>query len=185
MGSPIDNRLAPNSRLQDDEKRQLDFFISRAAPRLAGAFDKDFWCGSVLQAAQHEPVILDCLLAISTLYEHPQYIVSFRSKNDGRRGAFDLVQQRHGPDHGYGTTSIDANHERALTFYNRAIKGFKQHMNDGTASPTLALVSCILFVCVETIRDNVNDAMHLYARGIGMLNQYSTLINSGSELGKS
>jgi hypothetical protein len=57
-------------------------------------------------------------------------------------------------------------------------------MNDGSASPALALVSCILFVCVETIRDHVHAAMALYERGIEMLNQYSESMTTTSELGR-
>lgn len=58
-------------------RRAFDYYLSWTAPRLAGVLDKDFWCGHVLQLAQHEPLILDSLLALSTLYEHPQYRNTF------------------------------------------------------------------------------------------------------------
>ena len=176
--------MLPTLDLRDDERRQLDFYVSRAAPHLAGSFDQDFWCGSVLQVAHHEPVILDCLLAISTLYEHPQYVTSFRSKAEMRQGAFDLVKRSRSAMPGGDNAPLDAYHGKALKFYNRAIRGFKQHVNDGSATPALALVSCILFVCVETIRDHVHAAMGLYERGIEMLNQYSEYMTSTSELGR-
>jgi hypothetical protein len=137
-----------------------------------------------LQAAQHEPVILDCLLAISTLYEHPQYVISFRSKAEMKQGAFDLVKRSRGATYGEDNAPVDAHHLKALQFYNRAIRGFKQRVNGGSASPALALVSCILFVCVETIRDHVHAAMALYQRGIEMLNQYSESMSSTGELGE-
>ena len=182
--SPLGSDVSLSINLHDDEKRQLDFFVSHAAPRLAGNFDQGFWCGSVLQAAQHEPVILDCLLAISTLYEHPQYVISYRSKSEKRQGAFELVKRGQRLVQRHNGSPIDVNHAKALKFYNRAIKGYRQQMNDGSASPVLALVSCILFTCVETIRDHVEDAMTLFQHGVEMLNQYSRYISSESEMGK-
>lgn len=133
---PVDTiiHVSPTTAYLNDERRQLDFFISHAAPRLAGNFDQDFWCGSVLQAAQHEPVILDCLLAISTLYEHPQYVISYQSKGETRQAAFELVGRTEKSPHGDAGALIDLNHAKALKYYNRAIKGFRQQMNDGTVS---------------------------------------------------
>jgi hypothetical protein len=169
--STIESQLSPSPELQDDERRQLDFFVSCAAPQLGGSFDRNFWCGSVLQVAQHEPAIRDCLLAISTLYEHPQYVTSFRSNSETRQSAFDLVKRSSSSVNENVELSVDANHAKALKLYNRAIRGFRKRMNDGSTPTTLALVTCILFVCIETIRDHIQPAMFLYQNGIEMLNQ--------------
>ena len=182
--SSVESQLSQFLGLQDDERRQLDFFVSQAAPRLGGCFDKEFWCDSILQIAQHEPVILDCLLAISTLYEHPQYVTSFRSKSETRQSAFELVKRSWTPAGEGVEPPVDANHGKALKLYNRAIRRLNKRMNDDKACHCLALVSCILFICIETIRDRAHTVMFLYKNGVEMLNQSATP-TSGDETCKS
>lgn len=124
---------------------------------------QEFWCNNVLQLAQHEPFVLDSLLAISVLYEHPQYMASFT----GKLGT--------GPDQDNPGTSFEAptplddHHVHALRLYNRAIRRFSAQMADGKANHAVALLSCVLFICIETIRDNVFAAMGLFTQGINIL----------------
>ena len=61
--SLIGTQLSQSLGLREGDRRTFDFFLTWAAPRLAGSLDKDFWCRHVLQLAQAEPLVLDSLLA--------------------------------------------------------------------------------------------------------------------------
>lgn len=141
-------------RLQDSDKRTFEYFLSWAAPRLSGPLDKDFWCGHVLQLAHAEPFVLDSLLAISIFYEHPKYRASFRIQ--------------HPP--------ADDSDISALKYFNRAVKTVKKQIECGAASPLLALLSCLLFICVEVIRDDVLAALTLFTKGCEMMRQFESAI---------
>lgn len=117
----------------------------------------------MLQLAQHEPFILDSLLAISVLYEHPQYLASF----NGTPG------ESPNPDYpGTGferPPELDDHHAYALQLYNRAIQRLNLQMTEGKATHAVALLSCVLFICIETIRDDVFAAMSLFVQGTNMI----------------
>ena len=63
--------------LTEKDRRTFDYFLSSSASKLAGCLDSNFWCGQVMQLAHAEPFVMDAILAISTLYEHPQYLQKF------------------------------------------------------------------------------------------------------------
>lgn len=146
--------------MQDNEKRAFDFFLAKTAPSLAGTLDKEFWCNQVMQLSHAEPLVLDAVMAISILYEHPQYLPSFSLKGPGELQKFSAPTTLPVPD---------TNHARALRLYNRAIRGFKQRMEEGKATPLLALLSCVLFICIEIIRDDVMAAFDLFTKGTKIL----------------
>ncbi|KAK5175893.1 uncharacterized protein LTR77_001033 [Saxophila tyrrhenica] len=160
--SSINVKQPQSLRIKDKDRRNFDFFLSFAAPRLAGTFDRDFWCGYVLQLAQTEPIVTDCILAISTLYEHPQFLSSFYSNPSG-------TMRTHVSN---GGEELDVFHVDALVHYNKAIRTFKVRLAEGKVTPSLALLSCLLFLCTEMIRDNVFAALELHTRGADMLQQY-------------
>lgn len=68
---------------------------------------------------------------------------------------------------------IDQHHMSALHLYTRAIHGVKQRFEHGNTTPMLALLSCILFICIEVIRDNVFSALALFKKGNALLQSYS------------
>lgn len=111
---------------------------------------------------------MDSILAISTLYEHPQFLASFYSNPRGRLNSPD------GPP-------LNEHHSEALVYYNRAIKSFKQSVIEGRATPLLALMSCSLFLCIELIRDNVYAALELYKRGAQLLRQFRESIREDQD----
>ncbi|KAK3673247.1 hypothetical protein LTR78_006792 [Recurvomyces mirabilis] len=167
----------PFLALPDRDKRQLDFYISCGASRLAGSLDRDFWTRDILQLAHFESCVLDSLLAISTLYEHPQYLERFsrshpsdpsdQDEDDGKKATVVLSAESE-----EGQSPPDQHHAAALHAYNRAIAKFRQRLEDGKASPLLALVSCVLFICIEVIRDDVYAALGLFSKSTGLLQQF-------------
>lgn len=169
--SLIGQRLSQTLGLQENESRTFDYFLSVTAPRMGGALDKDFWCGQVLQIAQHEPIVLDALLAISILYEHPQFMKSFYPPGDPdkatdpkyRNGVLNITHPA------FSKPPIDEYHASALMYYNRAMRRFKARMDEGTATTLLALLTCALFICTEVIRDHVFGALALFTQGTKLL----------------
>lgn len=131
-------------------------------------------------------MVLDSLLAISTLYEHPQYMHSFRTTRDlsgsPSRGREKIDMRT--LDRIAVPPKVDENHMNALRAYNRAIETFRRRMNDGNATPLLVLLSCVLFICIEVIRDNVFAAITLYTNGFNMIKQYDSVIANEQEQSK-
>lgn len=174
--------LSQKLGLQESDRRSFDFFLSWTSPRLGGAFDKDFWCRQVLQVAQVEPVILDSLLAISELYEDPQCLKGFRTETPqdkmalpadsvgasalgtGRPEAYTKSGNDFEP-----TITLDNRGVLAIKHYNRAIRGLMEKVASGRATLLVAVLSCVLFICVEFLRDNVFAALNLYTQGYSML----------------
>ncbi|KAK4541983.1 hypothetical protein LTR36_007183 [Oleoguttula mirabilis] len=167
--------------LRESDKRAFDFFLSWTAPRLGGFFDKDFWCGYVLQLAHAEPFVLDSLLAISTLYEHPQFLTSFTSGEaiiqpvgDGMKTpALQLGESAARP--------LDPHHAAALKAYNRAMQDLRRRIESGKATPLLALFSCVMFITIEVLRDDLVAAVVLFTKGTELLKQFGTVRFEGPE----
>jgi len=173
--------------LRNGDVRTFDFFLSWTAPRLAGSLDKEFWCGHVLRIAQAEPLILDSLLAISTLYEHPQYLESFSQDTEPIEQPIGDGMKTPALQTGHSSEAVrpklDPNHAKALVAYNRAIEAMRRAMTCGTATPLLALLSCTLFFCIEVIRDDVFAALALFSKGSELLKQFADTEFAGQEQG--
>ena len=127
-------------------------------------------------------MILDSLLAISTLYEHPQYMASFRGNSYASTPGSGKVPAAQTAIH-IVPPALDEYHTQALKLYNRAIRGFKQRVQEGKATPLLALLSCVLFVCIEIIRDNVFAALGLFIRSTDLLKQFEAEITDEKHQG--
>ncbi|KAL9114278.1 MAG: hypothetical protein Q9227_001700 [Pyrenula ochraceoflavens] len=63
----------------------------------------------------------------------------------------------------------DENHQLAVRSYNKAISRFNEMTRQGAVAIPLALVSCILFICIEFLQDNLTHALKLYAMGCNLL----------------
>ena len=64
-----------------------------------------------------------------------------------------------------------------------AIRQFKDRVARGLATPSLVLTTCLLFYCIETIRDNVFAALALVKHGVGMLEHYTSTETGQQQLG--
>lgn len=111
-------------------------------------------------------MILDAILAISTLYETSQ-----NKTSTDQLDTFSLLNRPGEPSGPYAYDPLDAPHTRALNHYNRAISRVRTRVQDGSIKPLTAMLSCLLFLCLEIIRDNVVVAITLFQRGIEMLGQ--------------
>jgi Fungal specific transcription factor domain len=144
------------------ERRAFDYFFRRISPVLSGALDAEFWRALVLQLSRSEPVMWYAVIAISSLFEHPQY--SAAPPSECR----------------YKPAVTDPHHRQALEWYNRSMSHFRNGMQQGSRTPSSALLSCILFICIELLQDNVAEAVALYKKGVMVLSSWSSSRDSGS-----
>jgi hypothetical protein len=123
----------------------------------------DFWTGVVPQICRSEPTVWDAMIAISTLYENPTQCVHFHFLRDRRNKAFSLSNAQ----------------QDALTWYSRSISSVSSQIQRGSADPYIALISCALFICVETIQGHMEQALELYRQGIALILDLRAQIGHG------
>ncbi|KAE9370994.1 hypothetical protein N431DRAFT_409358 [Stipitochalara longipes BDJ] len=139
---------APGSLAMDCELRALQHFRRRTAPALSASFDCDFWNTVVLQVSATQDSIRSAIVALSCLHE------SFEKGH----GNIDP------------TSNVDSNRVLALQQYNKAIHQTAQilDLQDAT-SCRVALMSCLLFICLELIQDNYTFSINHLVGGLRML----------------
>ncbi|KAH8883251.1 hypothetical protein GQ53DRAFT_798456 [Thozetella sp. PMI_491] len=136
---------APAIHRSGREGRALEFFQHIVAPTFSTYPDPGFW-GRVVQAAVHqEPAVRHAVLAISSLYEG-------------------LVAEQFGA---YGSTFYRINpNQFALVQYNRSLS----HLAAQSSDSTVVLLTCLLFVCIESLRANRTGMTEHTRHGINILN---------------
>jgi Fungal Zn(2)-Cys(6) binuclear cluster domain len=144
------------------EQRAFDFFLRRVVPVFSGALDLEFWSHSILQISRSEPVVWYAVIAISSLFEHPQYSTSL-SVEPG--------------DEALETDSV---HRQALKWYNRSISRLREQIEQDAASASVALLSCLLFICVELLQNNIAGALSLFQNGIKMMRNMAQKTSSSA-----
>jgi hypothetical protein len=139
---------APGSPNSTADLRALQYFQQKAAPALAASFDSDFWNTIVLQVSDNQTPVRSAVIAFSSLHE------SFE------RGIL----------YGPGGIPSDGNHLLALRKYNIAVQQTAQLLNlKDPDSCRVALVSCLLFVCLELLQNNYARAIDHLIAGLRMI----------------
>ncbi|KAL2812175.1 hypothetical protein BJX63DRAFT_260393 [Aspergillus granulosus] len=148
-------RALPTVSPESRERRAFEYYYFYAAPSLSDALDLDFWRGTVLQICRSEPAVWDAVVALSTLYEHPLH--------PGSRTTYQID----------GTDRLpfprSRSHREALTWYARSLRKIQDQIDQGVADCAVALVTCVLFLCIEILQGNVKAALSLYHRGALLL----------------
>lgn len=101
------------------------------------------------------------MISLSALFEHPQYS---KEPVRGLRGA---------PRNSPGTPAKDPAHQQALVWYSRSLSKLRRGLERGMANDTVVLISCILYICIELLQDNVTEVLQLYHHGSGIMSKYS------------
>lgn len=119
------------------DARALQYYQVKVANILGGAIDHEFWTTSILQLSEAEPAIKQALVAISDLWE---------------------VQVEHG--------SIDpvAAHRRHFEKYSKALAATAQRIDQPRAD-TVALATCVLFLCLHCLRGDKEGTHKLLRTG--------------------
>ncbi|CAG8408067.1 unnamed protein product [Penicillium salamii] len=134
------------------ERRAFEYYFQHAARYLSGGMNIDFWTGVVPQICRTEPAVWDAIIAISSLFEYPGQTSHFTFLGPGRQ-----------------TSALNQAQKEALTWYSRSISGIHSQIDRGSADPYVSLVSCVLFICVETIQGRMEEALRLLQQGFSLI----------------
>lgn len=132
--------LMPGSR---EERQYVHIFCTQATHALSGFFPSDFWTRFLPQLSQRYPTVRHAVSAVGAVY--------------GK----ELLP-----------TESDAAEVEQFTLqqYNKAIRSFlKQLTVPQTAGIDLILVTCLLFICLETLRSKSSRALDHIQSGVQIL----------------
>jgi len=124
-----------------DSVLYLEFYHHCAGPTLASNFDHEFWSRTVLQMAHQESSVRHAVIALGYLVKtEPGSLKHARSD------------------------STADNRKTLLLHYNKAVRCLVDRMAQSSYSPEIALVTCLLFICIEHLRGDYHAAFaHLHS----------------------
>lgn len=140
--------LLPGPPWSHEERRAFEFYVHRAGPFLAGAVDTKFWATLVPQLCQIDSMVLDAVLSISLLFEHSQEV----SKPLSPDTLTSAPTGRH--------------HRQALKCYDRAVASLRQRIEQSETDHSFALLSCVLFICIEAQQGHISNSLTLIQNGL-------------------
>ncbi|KAJ5612548.1 hypothetical protein N7510_005742 [Penicillium lagena] len=159
------------SSLVQGERHAFEYYFHHVAQALSDPLDFGFWCGTVLQICRAEPTVWDAIVALSTLYESPTVLSKLYDAPPVRSRLYDAlpVRSRDLSSHLLSVTVPTQRQQQALTWYSRSIGSLRRQIERGVVDVSVALVSCILFICIELLQGNVREALALYKQGLQLV----------------
>lgn len=153
------------------ESHSFDFFINHVSPLLSRGLDANFWLELVPRLSYSSKIVWHAILAISQLYE--------RNMGESKESLHIHYPPIHNPDY-----------QQALKWYNRSLSTLRDLDSQDSATRSISLVCCLLFVSIEFQQRNVKNAATLLRSGyklvIDQLNEPQTtneeLDNTGHAL---
>ena len=130
-------RIAVHTPGNAEEKRGFDFFLWQTAAELSGYYDAFFWGILILAASAQKPALRHAVVALGALYK------DFLGKS--------LVPST--------PSAADRKPQFALNQYAKAVGALRRSLSSGKEEPLTALMSCILFVCFDSLRGWFESAM--------------------------
>ncbi|TVY42139.1 Transcriptional regulatory protein [Lachnellula subtilissima] len=148
-GSPdiLTKRISTKVPGSAQEKRGFHYFIEKTAPELCGFYNTGFWEYLILQTSAVEPALRHSVIAIGAVHEE------FATKR---------LDQGPGLPPSEGFTF-------ATNQYTKAIGHLRRSLATGKQKPLTALMSCILFVCFDSLRGYFESAMVHLQSGLRIL----------------
>lgn len=125
----------------------MAFYQTVVAPSVGGPLRPAFWTETVAQKLYSEPAARHAIIAISSLYG---------------------LDSRHAPSPAAAAMAECARSRLAIAHYNEAIR-FLVGPGSSCSLDTVLLV-CVLFVCIEFLRGNVDAAATHIVHGVSLLN---------------
>jgi hypothetical protein len=146
-----------------DSVRYLEFYHHCARPALSNSFDSDFWGRITLQMAHAEPAVRHALIALGYLLETEDGSMKHaRSKFAGHHESRTLLHH-----------------------YNKSVTSLVNRMTEATYSPEVALVTCVLFVCIDFLRGNYITAFQHLTNGLKIVSEHHKRVRSDSVMSQS
>lgn len=146
MSRPVQPSLALT--LSPRQKIYFDWFRCRTVSKLQGTFASSFWDTLVFQAGSSEPAVLNAILALSSVHKWDAIGVGLQG----------------------GTRQRNEQEQFTLQHYVRAISHLQPHFSArDRASCRIALIACVVFVCIEFLRGHFKTAQLHLANGLEIL----------------
>jgi hypothetical protein len=141
-----------------EETRYFEWFKFRTVKKIPGAFVLSFWNTLVFQASANDPAVLNAVLTLSSVHKWDGL-----NHNTQSRSA-------HNPD----------DRERfILQHYIKAIRHLEPHFSSkDRTSIRIALITCVVFICLEFLRGNFQTAQTHLDNGLKVLQELQTTSNS-------
>ncbi|KAE9362835.1 hypothetical protein N431DRAFT_564987 [Stipitochalara longipes BDJ] len=130
-----------------EEKRGFDYFLRNTAAELSGYYDSSFWEKLILAASAQKSSLRHTVIAIGALHE-------------------DFSRRRLAPSI---PPAEDGKTQFALDQYAKAMGALRRSLSSGKEEPLTALMSCILFVCFDSLRGWFESAMVHLQSGLRIL----------------
>jgi hypothetical protein len=130
-----------------EEKRGFDFFLRNTAAELSGYYDSSFWEKLILAASAQKPSLRHAVIALGALHE-------------------DFSRKMQLPS---TPSAEDQKTQFALNQYAKAMGALRRSLSSGKEEPLTALMSCILFVCFDSLRGWYESAMVHLQSGLRIL----------------
>jgi hypothetical protein len=131
-----------------EEKRGFDFFLRNTAAELSGYHDSSFWEKLILAASAEKPSLRHAVIALGALHE------------DFSRKRLVLPST---------PSAEDQKTQFARNQYAKAIGTLRRSLSSGKEEPLTALMSCILFVCFDSLRGWFESALVHLQSGLRIL----------------
>lgn len=150
-------RQVPPAITGDDaEYRSLSYFKSIVVPEISGFFDLEFWNNFVIEVSQTEPAVRHALLALSSTFE----------ENKTKRHTIVAYGSEKSKSHTRINNSPQNLSKFASQHYTKAIKTLVKAEDP---SPHVTLVTCLVFVCLEYLRNNFDVGLAHLKSGLKIL----------------
>lgn len=103
------------------------------------------------------------MISISSLFESPDPYPDLTSLRRGNQ-----------------PQTLSQKHQDALDWYSRAVTTVRQSIERGGVDAFVGLITCILFICIETLLGGVEEALRLYGQGINLIHTLRLQIECGT-----
>lgn len=134
-----------------EEKRYFEWFRCRTVKKIPGAFVSPFWDTLLFQASLTEPAVLHAILTLSSV--HKREILS----DDSQSRSDDV---------------LDEHEQFMLQHYTKAISHLRPHFsNKDRSSVRIALITCVVFICLEFLRGHFKTAQTHLQNGLKVLRE--------------
>ena len=125
-----------------EERRYLEYFRGKTAPKFAGDYDPGFWDHLLLQIGHAEPAVRHAIVALASLHE--VYSVHHRYKPGGD--------------------------QYSLKQYNKSLAGLNRYISTAkNMSIDIVLICCVLFTTFESLRGDFDSAGQHLQGGLKIL----------------
>jgi hypothetical protein len=141
-----------NSTVTTEENSYFEWFRLQTSKKVPGIFYSGFWNQLIFQVISDEPAVLHAVLALSSIQKREVY---FGKDSRGR-----------------GTGPLDPQQTFMLHQYTKAIGHLQPHFSTKSRSSIrVALVACLIFICLENLRGHYRSAQTHLKNGLKLLEE--------------